>query len=118
MTESCIFCKIVDGKIPSARIHEDQDLIVIKDINPQAKVHWLVIPKVHVAHLDELSKTPEGLTVMGKVLERAARLAREHGLMPAGYRVVFNTNPAGGQTVYHLHAHVLGGENLAGSFGA
>ncbi len=118
MSDNCIFCKIVDGKIPSARIHEDQDLIVIKDISPQAKVHWLVLPKLHVAHLDELSQQPEGANLMGKLLSRAADVARENGLMPAGYRVVINTNPAGGQTVYHLHAHVLGGEDLAGSFGA
>lgn len=118
MAENCIFCKIVDGKIPAARIHEDQDLIVIKDISPQAKVHFLVLPKVHVAHLDELSQQSDGMTLMGKLLGKAAEVARESGLMPAGYRVVINTNPAGGQTVYHLHAHILGGENLAGSFGA
>lgn len=117
MVDSCIFCKIIDGRIPSGRIHEDDELIIIKDINPQAKVHWLVIPKVHVAHLDELSLRPEGSAMLGRLLERAAYLARVQGLMPAGYRVVINTNPAGGQTVYHLHAHVLGGESLAGSFG-
>ena len=118
MADSCIFCRIVAGQIPSPRVYEDDCCIVIRDIQPQAKSHFLAIPKLHVAHLHELCARTDGSEVMGRLMVAASKVAGENGLMPGGFRVVLNTNPDGGQTVYHLHAHILGGEALRGSFGA
>jgi len=118
MREDCIFCKIVTGTIPSAHLAETDFAIAIRDLHPQAKQHFLVIPKIHATHLDELSQQTRGEELLGQLVGFAAALARKQGLMPEGYRLVANTNPYGGQSVYHLHFHVLGGEPLAGQFGA
>jgi histidine triad (HIT) family protein len=117
MGADCIFCKIIAGTIPSARLEETDFAIAIRDLHPQARAHFLVIPKLHTTHLDELSQQPNGTEMLGRLLSFAAALARKQGLMPDGYRVVANTNAHGGQSVYHLHFHVLGGQALAGSFG-
>jgi histidine triad (HIT) family protein len=103
----CVFCKIVEGAIPSPRVREDAEFICIRDIHPQAKTHLLVIPKTHV---DTLEGADAALS--GKLLSFATEVARETGLLPAGFRTIINTGVGGGQTVFHLHAHLLGGEQL------
>lgn len=115
----CIFCKIVAGKIPSPRVFEDEEFICIRDIQPQAKTHLLVIPKTHVASLDEAfpSKGQGQVDRVGHLFEVATKVARQQGLLPDGFRAVINTGPAGGQTVFHLHLHILGGEPLRSHFG-
>jgi histidine triad (HIT) family protein len=103
----CLFCKIGAKQIPAKILHEDDDLFVIADINPQAPLHALVIPRKHVATLNELSAGDDAL--VGKMMRRAAAVAKEHGCADRGYRTVFNTNAEAGQTVFHIHLHVLGG---------
>lgn len=105
----CIFCRIAAGEIPSRRIYEDDELFAFHDINPQAPVHFLVIPKQHVASMAELG--PEHAPVMGKVMTTAARLARELGCTD-GFRTIINTGKVGRQEVYHLHVHVVGGPDV------
>jgi histidine triad (HIT) family protein len=113
----CIFCKIVDGKIPAPRVFEDENTIVIRDLSPQAKHHFLVIPKKHVDSLAPLfENVSEGRTVVGNLFAAANALANKEGLLPAGYRSVINTGVDGGQTVFHLHLHILGGEKMKGTF--
>lgn len=110
----CIFCKIVKGVIPAPRIFEDEGFICIRDIQPQAKTHLLVIPKEHVASLD--TAFPESgaskTELVGKLLEAGTKVARQNGLLPGGFRAVVNTGKDGGQTVFHLHLHILGGDAL------
>jgi histidine triad (HIT) family protein len=103
----CLFCRIMAGEIPASIVYEDDRLIAIKDINPQAPMHLLVIPRRHIETLNDLGPDDDGLT--GEMVRRAAALARENGLDRRGYRTVFNCNAAAGQTVYHIHLHVLGG---------
>lgn len=116
---NCIFCKICNGIIQSTRVYEDDAFICIRDIQPQAKTHLLIIPKTHTPTLAEAAMTPGsgGEGVMGGMLMVAAKIAQEQGLMPGGYRCVINTGPHGGQSVFHLHLHLLGGEKLSSSFG-
>jgi len=102
---SCVFCRIVRGEIPSPRLRETDQAIVIRDIQPNAPVHLLVIPKRHVASLAE-GPLPEA--ELGHLLNLATDAARDAGLLPAGFRTVINTGAGGGQTVFHLHVHVLG----------
>ena len=114
----CLFCKIISGAIPSPRIYEDADFICISDIRPQSKHHYLVLPKKHVSSLDQAfpeSGESQALLV-GKLFETATRIAREKKLLPGGFRAVINTGQDGGQTVFHLHLHILGGEALGGEF--
>ncbi len=108
---SCLFCRIIAGEIPGKFLHQDDRLVVLQDINPQAPLHVLVIPRKHVATLNDLSQDDDGL--MGEMLRRAAIVAREHGVADSGYRAVFNCNREAGQTVFHIHLHVLGGRSLA-----
>jgi histidine triad (HIT) family protein len=108
---SCLFCRILAGEIPGTFLHQDDRLVVLKDINPQAPLHALVIPRKHVATLNDLSPEDDGL--IGEMLRRAAIVAREHGVADSGYRAVFNCNREAGQTVFHIHLHVLGGRPLA-----
>ncbi len=107
---SCLFCRILAGEIPGKFLHQDDRLVVLQDINPQAPLHALVIPRKHVATLNDLSAEDDGL--VGEMLRRAALVAREHGVADAGYRAVFNCNREAGQTVFHIHLHVLGGRPL------
>lgn len=103
---NCIFCKIVAGQIPSRKAYEDEELLVFHDIKPWAPVHLLIIPKQHIAtHADV---QPEHERLLGRMLLLAPRLAREHGATN-GFRSIINTGPDGGQEVYHLHLHVIGG---------
>jgi histidine triad (HIT) family protein len=110
----CIFCKIIDGGIPSPRVYEDEHFICIRDIRPQAKTHLLVIPKEHVASLDEAfpEKGASRGTLVAELNEVSVKIARKLGLLPNGFRSVINTNEGGGQTVFHLHLHMLGGEQM------
>ena len=107
---SCLFCRIIAGEIPGKFLHQDDCLVVLQDINPQAPLHVLVIPRKHVATLNDLSPEDDGL--IGEMLRRAAIVAREHGVADGGYRAVFNCNREAGQTVFHIHLHVLGGRSL------
>ena len=102
----CLFCKIVDGKIPSKKVHEDDELLVFHDIHPAAPVHLLIIPKEHVPTLFEATEAHEGL--LGRMLLLAPKLAREHGAAN-GFKALINAGADGGQEVYHLHVHVIGG---------
>jgi histidine triad (HIT) family protein len=106
----CLFCKIVAGEIPSKRVHEDDDLIAFEDINPQAPMHVLVIPRRHVATLNDLAPGDDRL--VGAMVRCAAMLAAARGFDAGGYRTVFNCNSDAGQTVFHIHLHVLGGRRL------
>jgi histidine triad (HIT) family protein len=107
----CIFCRIAQGEIPSRKIYEDNDIFAFHDINPQRPVHFLVIPKQHLASLDEA--TPEHQELLGKMLVKASELARSVGLTN-GFRTLINTGRIGGQEVFHLHIHILGGPEPVG----
>jgi len=113
-SKDCLFCKIVEGSIPAKKVAEDDRFICIPDIRPQAKVHLLVMPKDHVASLETAfpASGHQEKDLVGEMFSFAARVARESGLLPAGFRSMINTNAAGGQTVFHLHLHLLGGEIL------
>lgn len=108
--ENCIFCKIVAGEIPSPRLYEDEKMIVIRDIEPKAKLHYLCIPKTHFALLAEMDE--QGADVVKHCFEVIPTLEEKLGLQD-GYRVIINQGENGGQTVHHLHIHLLGGEKLA-----
>lgn len=106
----CLFCKIGKKEIPATMVYEDDQLFVINDINPQAPLHALVIPKRHIATLNQLTGGDEAL--VGAMMRRAAAVAAERGYADRGFRTVFNTNSESGQTVFHIHLHVLGGRAL------
>jgi histidine triad (HIT) family protein len=107
---SCIFCRIVAGEIPARIAHQDDRSIAFHDVAPQAPVHVLVVPRVHTAHLlDAATASPE---IAGHLVDVAVDLARELGLAESGFRLVFNTLADGGQSVYHLHLHLLGGREM------
>lgn len=110
MPQDCIFCKIVAGEIPADKVYEDDQVLAFKDINPQAPVHVLVIPKRHVESLATAGEADAD--TLGHLLTVAAQVARETGVAESGYRVVLNTGRDGGMAVFHLHAHVLGGRRL------
>ena len=107
----CLFCKMAGKEIPVTFVYEDEHLFVLDDINPQAPLHALVIPKRHIATLNELSAPDDGL--IGAMLRRAAAVAADRGFGECGFRTVFNTNADAGQSVHHIHLHVLGGRRLA-----
>ncbi|MCH4188033.1 MAG: histidine triad nucleotide-binding protein [Megasphaera sp.] len=109
--EDCLFCKISQGEIPSTKVYEDDDFFAFKDINPVAPVHVLVVPKKHIANIASL--TEEDAAVAGKMLYAIQKVAHLLGLDKDGYRVVFNTGEKAGQTVLHMHAHILGGKEMA-----
>ena len=103
---NCVFCKIVRGEIPSQKVYEDGDVLAFRDIRPQAPVHFMLIPKRHVASIYEL--TPEDAPAMGKIMTMAGKLAREQGAAD-GFRMIVNTGRVGHQDVMHVHVHVIGG---------
>ncbi len=107
----CLFCKLVAGQLPARLVHQDDDTVAFEDINPQAPTHLLVIPKKHIASLNDLSPADDALA--GKLLRVAAKLAAERGIAVEGWRAVANTNRGAGQTVFHIHVHVLGGRAMA-----
>ena len=106
----CLFCKIVSGEIPSTKVYEDETVFAFRDIAPQAPTHILVIPKAHIASVAELNG--ENSSVVAHIFEVIAQVAKAEGL-ENGYRVVSNCGPDAGQTVHHLHFHILGGKELA-----
>ena len=106
----CLFCRMVAGEIPVKPVYEDDRLIVIKDINPQAPLHVLVIPKAHIASLNDLA--PEHDTLVGSMVRRAAAIAKENGYADRGFRTVLNTYREAGQSVFHIHLHLLAGRAL------
>ena len=107
---NCLFCKILSGEIPGAVVYQDDQVVALKDINPQAPTHILIIPRRHIATLNDL--TPEDDALVGEMTRRAAALAREHGHAEQGYRTVLNCNADAGQTVFHIHLHLIGGRRL------
>jgi len=108
MSTDCIFCKIVNGSIPAKKIYEDEDVIAFNDINPSARVHFLIVPKLHIESLASCEDQHQAL--LGKMLLLAPKLAKEQGL--AGFKTLINTGKDGGQLVFHIHVHVLGGGNV------
>ena len=108
--ENCLFCKIVAGDIPSSKVHEDDLVLAFDDINPVAPVHQLVIPKRHIASADDLSEADGEL--LGRLFAVSAALAAKAGLPDKGYRVVTNVGADGGQSVDHLHFHLIGGRAM------
>lgn len=106
----CLFCKIVAGDIPAKRLYEDDHCVVIRDINPMAPTHVLVLPRTHIPTMNDLLEQHE--TLGGHLLRVGAIIAKQEGVHEGGYRMVFNTNPDAGQTVFHVHLHVLGGRPL------
>ena len=109
----CLFCKIVAGEVPAECLYEDDEILVFKDINPQAPFHALLIPKTHVATLNDLEE--ELTKVAGRLFLTAKSLAQEHTL--PGFRVVVNTNPQGGQVIFHVHMHMLAGRKMKPGLG-
>ena len=110
MTQSCLFCRIINGERPARVVYQDERLVAIEDINPQAPVHILVIPRRHIATLNDLTPDDEGL--IGELVRRAAVVAKDRGIDQSGYRTVFNCNRGAGQSVFHIHLHLLGGRPM------
>jgi histidine triad (HIT) family protein len=108
----CIFCRIARGEIPSKKVYEDEDIFAFHDIQPQAPVHFMIIPKLHIASLNEADMSHQA--VLGKLMAKAGELARSQGLTD-GFRTIINTGRIGRQEVYHLHVHILGGPEPFGS---
>lgn len=110
-TESdCLFCKIVNQELPADVVYEDDEILAFNDISPQAPTHILIIPKTHIATVNDLTESE--MVMPGKLVLRARALASEKDIAESGYRLILNCNPHGGQTVYHIHLHLLGGRQL------
>ena len=109
MVEECVFCKIRMGEIPSTTLYKDDEFMIIKDINPQAKIHLIAIPTSHVPYIDMM--TEDGTKLLGKIMGKISHMQEELGIS-GGYRLVINQGENGGQTVNHVHIHILGGEKL------
>jgi histidine triad (HIT) family protein len=107
----CLFCRIIAGEIPAALVEQDGDLVALSDINPQAPLHLLIIPRRHIATLNDLTPADDGL--VGSMFRMAAAIAAKHGYAERGYRTVFNCNREAGQSVFHIHLHLLAGRGLA-----
>ena len=107
----CLFCRIVSGEIPASIVYQDERVVAFRDINPQAPVHVLLIPRRHIGTLNDLSPADDG--IVGEMVRRAAAIAGELGVSERGYRTVFNCNADAGQTVFHIHLHLLGGRKMA-----
>ena len=106
----CLFCKIIDRTIPSRVVYEDDRVMAFEDVNPQAPTHVLIVPKRHIATLNDIGTEDD--QIVGELVRRAAAIAKERGFSEHGYRTVFNTNRGAGQTVFHIHLHLLGGRPL------
>jgi histidine triad (HIT) family protein len=107
----CLFCKIIKREIPASIVYEDDRVLAFNDINPQGPTHVLVVPKRHIATLNDLAEGDDA--IVGEVVRRAAAIAKERGIDAGGFRSVFNTNRNAGQTVFHIHLHLIGGRSLA-----
>lgn len=108
--ENCLFCRIANGEIPAKKVYDDAEVVAFQDINPQAPTHILVIPRRHIASLDDLSELDHD--AIGRVVYRASAIARDLHLNAEGYRLVINHGESAGQTVFHIHAHLLGGRTF------
>lgn len=106
----CLFCRIAAGEIPASIVYQDDDLVAFNDINPQAPMHVLIVPRKHIPTTSDISEGDEAL--VGKLVRRAAAIAAERGYAERGYRTVFNCNSEAGQTVFHIHLHALGGRSF------
>lgn len=111
MSQSCLFCRIASGELSAKVVHDDDLCVAFDDLNPQAPMHVLVVPRRHIATLNDVGADDAAL--VGHLVAVGSRIARERGHAGAGYRVLFNCNAAAGQTVFHIHLHVLGGRNMA-----
>jgi histidine triad (HIT) family protein len=107
---NCLFCKIISRKIPAEIIYEDESVLAFEDINPQAPVHALVIPKKHISTTLDIGD--EDYALIGRLFRTAGEIAKGKGIAERGFRLVVNTNPEAGQTVYHIHLHLLGGRHM------
>jgi len=108
---SCLFCRIVAGELPASKVFEDERIVAFNDINPQAPMHVLVVPREHIATVSDLTAAHDALA--GAMVRRAAAIAAERGYAASGFRTVFNSQAGAGQTVFHVHLHVLGGRPFA-----
>jgi len=111
MDSDCIFCKIVNGEIPSEKVYEDDEVYAFRDINPCAPVHILIVPKRHIPRVTDLRE--EDAALAGRMLLTANRLAAREGIAEPGFRTVFNCNAGAGQEVFHIHLHLIGGRQLS-----
>ena len=109
--KDCLFCKILDGEVPADVIYEDETMIAFRDINPKAPTHVLLIPRRHIATMNDLQESD--VSVAGELFTTAAKIAADEGLAEDGYRVVMNCNEAAGQSVFHIHLHLLGGRRMS-----
>jgi histidine triad (HIT) family protein len=108
---NCLFCKIIAREIPASIVYEDERLLAFNDINPQGPTHVLVVPKRHIATLNDVADGDD--PIVGEMVRRAAAIAKARGIDAGGFRIVFNTNRDAGQTVFHIHLHLIGGRGLA-----
>ena len=108
--DNCLFCKIINGEITATKIYENEHIIAFNDIDPKAPIHILVIPKKHIRSINELNSSD--INLAGEIILAAKKIAKDQGVDSKGFRVVFNTNDDGGQTVYHIHMHIMGGRQL------
>jgi len=106
----CLFCKIINRDIPASVLYEDDSVLAFSDVNPQAPTHILLVPKRHISSLNDL--TPEDDQLVGELIRRATAIATARGIATSGFRTVFNTNRDAGQTVFHIHLHLLGGRSM------
>jgi len=111
MPSDCLFCRIIAGEAPARIVYQDERLVAIDDIHPQAPMHVLVIPRRHVATLNDLAPSEDAL--VGEMIRRAAAIAGERGVADTGYQTIFNCNRGAGQTIFHIHLHVLAGRRLS-----
>jgi histidine triad (HIT) family protein len=107
METDCTFCKIIDGKLPADVIHQDESLVVFKDINPHAPVHLLVVPRKHIRSINDL--TVDDRQVVSKLIETGKEMAAKMAISKSGYKLLFNVERGGGQVIFHLHLHLIGG---------
>jgi histidine triad (HIT) family protein len=107
----CLFCKVANGDVPAELIYEDDKVVAFRDIAPQAPVHCLIIPREHIPSINDLNE--EHTALMGHLIQVATKIASEQGVATDGYRLNINCNPQGGQTVYHIHLHLLGGRQMS-----
>lgn len=107
----CLFCKIIDKKIPAQLEYEDEDMAAFRDVNPQAPLHLLIVPKKHIAKIEDLTESDSEL--MGKLIVLAKKLAKEKNVEKGSFRLVFNNGALAGQSVFHIHLHLLGGRKMS-----
>lgn len=110
MNQDCIFCKIINGEIPSDQVFQDDQVVAFHDINPVAPTHILIVPKLHIASVNDLTMEHESL--VGHMFVVASKLAEKQGITQDGYRLIINTGPHAGQVVFHLHLHLIGGQKM------